>query len=79
LNFEKSKLKNILANRANDKKLDITSFYDDGVPVHSVDLHAACPRCLAAEASKPGHNDGEFFLLMITHLTHIKKYCLAVK
>jgi hypothetical protein len=48
--------KNILAN---DKKLDITTFHEDGVPVHSVDLHAACPRCLAAEASKPGHNDGE--------------------
>lgn len=29
------------------------------MPVHSVDLHAACPRCLAAEASKPGQNDGE--------------------
>lgn len=39
-----------------DKKLDITSF-KDGVPVHSVDLHAACPRCLAAEANK--RHDGE--------------------
>lgn len=46
-------MKNILEN-AHDKKLDITSFHEDGVPVHSVDLHAACPRCLAAEASKPG-------------------------
>lgn len=50
--------KNILAN-AHDTKLDITSFHEDGVPVHSVDLHARCPRCLAAEASKPGLNDGE--------------------
>ena len=46
-----------LANH-NGKKLDITSI-KDGVPEHSVDLHAACPRCLAAEASKPGRNDGE--------------------
>lgn len=43
----------------NDKKLDKTSFHEDGVPVHSVDLHAACPRCLAVEVSKPGQNDGE--------------------
>lgn len=46
---------------ANDKKLDLTSFHEDGVPVHSIDLHVACPRCLATEVntSKPGHNDGE--------------------
>lgn len=43
------------------KKLDLTSFKDN-VPEHSVDLHAACPRCLAAEASKPGVNDGELTL-----------------
>lgn len=40
-----------------DKKLDITSFAKDGVPEHSVDLHVACPRCLAAEANK--RHDGE--------------------
>lgn len=40
------------------KKLDLTSFKDN-VPEHIVDLHAACPRCLAVEASKPGANDGE--------------------
>ena len=32
------------------------------MPEHSVDLHAACPRCLAVEASKPGVNDGEFVI-----------------
>lgn len=50
--------KNVLASRKG-KKLDLTSFKDN-VPEHSVDLHAACPRCLAAEASKPGAKDGEF-------------------
>lgn len=43
------------------KKIDLTSFKDN-LPEHSVDLHAACPRCLAAEASKPGVNDGELTL-----------------
>lgn len=52
----------VLATRKG-KKLDLTSFKDN-VPEHSVDLHAACPRCLAVEASKPGVNDGEFVFFM---------------
>lgn len=55
--FLKINRKNVLATRKG-KKLDLTSFKDN-VPEHSVDLHAACPRCLAVEASKPGANDGE--------------------
>lgn len=54
-------MKNVLATRKG-KKLDLTSFKDN-VPDHSVDLHAACPRCLAVEASKPGAKDGEFVFL----------------
>lgn len=54
---------NVLAT-CKDKKLDLTSFKDN-VPEHSVDLHAACPRCLAAEASKPGANDGESIFIII--------------
>lgn len=50
-------VENVLATRKG-KKLDLTSFKDN-VPEHSVDLHAACPRCLAVEASKPGAKDGE--------------------
>lgn len=51
-------MKNVLATRKGNK-LDLTSFKEN-VPEHSVDLHAACPRCLAVEASKPGAKDGEF-------------------
>lgn len=47
------------------KKLDLTTFKDN-LPEHSVDLHAACPRCLAAEASKPGANDGESVFIIIS-------------
>jgi hypothetical protein len=41
-----------------DKRSDLTIFKDN-VPEISVDLDAACPRCLAVEVSKPGANDGE--------------------
>lgn len=44
----------VLATRK-DSKLDLTTHTTE----HSVDLHAACPRCLAYEASKPGATDGE--------------------
>lgn len=47
-----------LDGRKRDKKSDLTIFKDN-LPEHSVDLDAACPRCLAVEASKPGANDGE--------------------
>lgn len=33
--------------------------FKNGVPYHSVDLSASCPRCLAAAAEKPG-SEGEF-------------------
>lgn len=47
--------KNVLATRKGSK-LDLTTHTTE----HSVDLHAACPRCLAYEASKPGATgDGE--------------------
>jgi hypothetical protein len=47
-----------LEGKKRDKVSDLTIFKDN-VPEHSVDLDAACPRCLAVEASKPGANDGE--------------------
>lgn len=34
--------------------------FKNGVPHHSVDLSASCPRCLAAAAEKPNGSDGEF-------------------
>lgn len=33
--------------------------FKNGVPHHSVDLSASCPRCLAAAAEKPNGSDGE--------------------
>lgn len=33
--------------------------FKSGVPHHSVDLSASCPRCLAAAAEKPNGSDGE--------------------
>lgn len=55
----KNRLNKIIARRK-EKKLCLTSFTEDGIPEHSVDSTASCPRCLAAEASKPGATDGEF-------------------
>lgn len=53
------------------------------MPEHSVDLHAACPRCLAAEASKPGAKDGEFLLFLkifykFYNLDHLKKLVIQI-
>lgn len=34
--------------------------FKDGIPDHSVDKTASCPRCLAAAADKPNGSEGEF-------------------
>lgn len=44
--------------RRKSEKPDLTIFKNN-VPEHSIDLDAACPKCLAIEASKPGAHDGE--------------------
>lgn len=36
--------------------------FKNGVPHHSVDLSASCPRCLATAAEKPNGSDGECVL-----------------
>lgn len=40
-------------------RLSELTHFKDNLPQHSIDLDAACPRCLAVEASKPGARDGE--------------------
>lgn len=50
---------------AKNAKVNFTSSdpsvrFKNGVPHHSVDLSASCPRCLAAAAEKPNGSDGEF-------------------
>lgn len=58
MNFGISNKKNFLDDRKRNKKPDLTLFKDN-LPQHSIDLDAACPRCLAVEASKPGARNGE--------------------
>lgn len=59
-----------------NKKLTSTEpsvhFKYNGVPQHSVDLTASCPRCLAAAAEKPGGNDGECVCTCVNvHRVHV--------
>lgn len=60
------------ATAANDNKENQSSNepsirFKNGVPYHSVDLSASCPKCLAAAAEKPG-SEGEFRDVSVAYL-----------
>lgn len=45
--------------QVSQKASDHRTIFKDGIPEHSVDKTASCPRCLAAAADKPNGSEGE--------------------